>query len=227
MGERESVMGVGNPEQVGFGAEKKVYQHRDADKIVKLHNPEDAAGKFEVGRERYVKAEFYLTKILHLLLPKNIPDIHLVSHKYQGSVHEKKELGKEHKLLTDYKKRKHTNPIYTPEDTKADIGLSRDVDRSGIERDLKEFGINFDDGLINFGKDSEGNIIYVDSVLPWEPNHDSLPQKPFETWVNIDALKEGILSRLQADDQNQALQYLDRLEILIAEEKQRHDSLMK
>lgn len=227
MGERESVMGVGNPEQMGFGAEKKVYQHRDADKVVKLHNHEDVAGKFEAGRERYIKAEFYLTKILHLLLPKNIPDIHLVSNKYKGSVHEKKELGKEHKLLTDYKNRKHIDPIYTSEDTQADIGLSRDIDRSGIEQDLKKFGINFDDGLINFGKDSEGNVIYIDSVLPWDPKHDLFPQQPFETWVNMDALKKAIVSRLQVNDQNQALKYLDRLEILIEEEKQRHDLLSK
>ena len=45
------------------GDEKKIFRHRDPDKVVKI-TVEDDQGKFDAGNERYIKAEFYLTKIL-------------------------------------------------------------------------------------------------------------------------------------------------------------------
>src|SRR3989338_10688468 len=61
--------------EIGHGSEKRVFHDVD--------HPRGVVGVFhdEVNYRgpEYAKAQFYLTKILHLLLPNNIPDMHLAA----------------------------------------------------------------------------------------------------------------------------------------------------
>jgi hypothetical protein len=75
-GERKIKLG----EKLGTGAEKTVYTDPDNEKLAKAVFHKEARETTSDGTEQtpeYIKARFYLTKILHLLYPKNIPDMHM------------------------------------------------------------------------------------------------------------------------------------------------------
>src|SRR3989339_267444 len=66
----------GYDQYIGHGSEKMVYGSTDDEtKVVK-----ESHSRFKHERDyNFIKAQYYLSKILHLLLPKNIPDIHYTS----------------------------------------------------------------------------------------------------------------------------------------------------
>lgn len=225
MGEREFILGVAGTEPIGEGMERKVYQHRDSNKVAKLHDLDDVYGKFLPGRERFGKAEFYVTKILHMLFPKQVPDIHLMSHGAQGSVHEKKDsLGKDHEIIQ--KKRFTPSGSESPGYSNAQENVMQKLSDDGLIQEFERIGVGYDLGLVNYGQDEEGNVVYVDGFSPWNLNHDMAPDLPFKSPLNFQALEEMIRSRItEVLEQNKALKYLERLRALVEEEKIYHDSL--
>src|SRR3990167_10010928 len=81
-------------EQIGFGSEKIVYQDPN--------NPGKVIGVFEEWEKKtpnQMKAMFYLTKTLHLLLPKNIPDMHWAGSESRAYQSTKAEHDDRHKVL--------------------------------------------------------------------------------------------------------------------------------
>ena len=84
-------------EPIGVGGEKKVYQDPK--------NPDRVVGIFREHIEEtpnQIKARFYLTKILHLLFPKNIPDMHWAGSEPNAYQADRKEHDERHATLRDY-----------------------------------------------------------------------------------------------------------------------------
>ena len=81
-------------EPLGKGAERTVYPSAD--------HPDRVVGIYHEGSEetpRSMKATYYLTKIVHLLFPANIPDVQFAASDPNAVGRTRVELGEEHKTL--------------------------------------------------------------------------------------------------------------------------------
>ncbi len=127
-------------EKIGEGAEKIVYRHKhDKEKVVGVFHKK----YYTKETVRQIKSRFYLTKLLHILYPKNFPDMHLAASDPQM-------------VIVDYVEGK---PV--------DFG-----DRGKIFAFNKKFSdeirVDMDGMSGNYQKDQAGNLIYVDTLRAYE-----------------------------------------------------------
>ncbi|OGY99420.1 MAG: hypothetical protein A2945_01015 [Candidatus Liptonbacteria bacterium RIFCSPLOWO2_01_FULL_52_25] len=214
-------------EKIGEGGEKEVYLHPEFPEK-KVVSRLKEGGWNDASSERKIKARFYLTKVLHLLLPKNIPDVHLAIHgKDKVLVSERKKMDKEHRALAEDTILKFESPhkskrVVSPEDLRARLGknLSQDDEVKRIERVFRDLGVAFDPSEVNFGYDEDGNMIYIDnSFNPWYAPPRGVTKPTFEAWFNEEKLLVAIRS-LVGREQERALKYLERLKKLTQEERE-------
>lgn len=174
---RENLKPIG---KIHSGAEKSVYENPN--------NPEQAIGIFhkrEAQSTELVIGRFYLTKILHLLFPKNIPDMHLTSSDPQAIIVDK--VGNDDKSVT-----------YEHRDTSELRGVSSKIESAGIK--------NLDDYWFNFKFNKDGDIAYVDSFLPWRTEV-GRSVREYDT-----ERLENAIQNLDDDKRELAMTYLKRLE---------------
>ncbi len=79
----------GPAKPIGEGKEKKVYVNpENQDRVIaEIKKPKEAEYKMDVPLDyspRQLKGAFYLTKIAHLLLPKNVPEIYQAGESAEG-----------------------------------------------------------------------------------------------------------------------------------------------
>jgi hypothetical protein len=121
---------------LGSGGEKSVYPHPDnAGRVVGVYEKE------QVPEELINK--FYMTKVAHLLFPKNIPDVHMVT----------------------------TDPPTIERDRVE--GETLDAENSPFEAEarvllnkLDDAGILLDGGINNCMRTKDGTIVFVDDIMP-------------------------------------------------------------
>lgn len=183
-----------NLKVLGRGGEKSVYENPN--------NPEQAVGLFHRSKAESAeraKGRFYLTKIMHLLFPKNIPDMHLAASNPYAIIVDKIE--NESKAVT-----------YEHRDTS---------DLRGVTRKIKEAGGSPDDNWFNFKFNKEGDINYVDSFRPWF----KYPGKS-ELQLDFDKEKlEAAVQNLDDDKKELALSYLKRLDEMYEKDKENFEKL--
>jgi hypothetical protein len=197
-----------NLEQIGTGYEKNVYDHPDDErKLIAFLKKNEAP--------RFLKAQYYLTKIAHMLLPNNVPDIHFAGgEENQALVVEKKSLDEGHNKTRDNILKFHRTGV--PDIAQADdreAEVHSDSRYAELRNKFTELRLSYDHGVSNFGLDKEGNMVYIDTLYPWESIKDGEVVKSFDK----DKLTEAI-STLAPDQQKTALSYLERLEVLYQEE---------
>lgn len=221
-------LGISAEAPFAAGYEKDIYEHHETKKIVKI-TQNDLEGKFLPGNQRYIKAEMYLTKILHLLFPKNIPDMHVGSFAHKASVHEKMEMDSDHTEFRDYvlKTKKHPTEVTEKEKQGAFSAyhkLEEYTTGDSFINTCRDLGLVIDGGARNYGRDLDGNTVYVDSILPWEPAHRHLPNLPFKTYFDAEGLSK-LIAVLPESDREHAQHYFERLITLADEERVIHDAL--
>lgn len=208
-------------EKIGEGAEKTIYSHPE--------NPEKVIARWHYDTKEsleQVRGRYYLTKILHLLFPKNIPDIHQIYKSgEQVAILEKKEPDTIHKKLHDSLLKFHGARGSVPRFHAANYSklATEHSQRIYWDKQYKDFrekisrlGISVDVVAINFGYDKDGNLLYLDnSFLPW--NNASDPS------YDEKRLREAI-DELNGADRESALKYLERLEKLREEDLQERKS---
>lgn len=175
-----------NPEKLkklGSGTEKRVYEDPN--------NPDRALGIYHESQtesaER-VKGRFYLTKILHLLLPKNVPDMHLAASDPHAIVVDKVR-GWNAVDYVDYDENKFSSAF------------------KELRSKLESVGIDWIDGYSeNFIFDKDGNLFFVDSFQPWS-------EESCKSWFDKEKL-ELALQNLEDKKRDEGLSYLKRLEEL-------------
>ena len=206
-----------NYDLVGQGKEKNVYSDPENEHrvIAKIKENKDL-----VRTPNQLKGRFYLTKILHLLYPKFIPDIHLAAAGEENIlVLERKNLDEEHvehnqlragsqsessELKDKYKK------LLSERDEKF-VWDDEFIDRFA---ELSDLGVEFDPSSSNFGYDDNGNLVYADNSFdPWVNFSDGNHLKKF----NAEKIRESI-GTLEDTKKEQALKYLKRLEELYQDE---------
>ncbi len=213
-------------EHFAEGAEKIVYHHpQDPEKVV-------AEFRSDAIEAREMKGRFYLTKVLHALFPRNIPDISLAA-KEGGSnpymVLEKKHLDRQHEELRDLSTHQQMKSHQGESDREIDDAildkelasmesLNRDPDIEALSKTMREAGLEMllDTSPRNFGRDQEGNLVYVDnSFYPWWAGEDgSIEPRDYHV------LREAIQKIDDKEARDRAMAYLERLETLRAEAEQ-------
>ena len=141
-------------EKLGEGAQKKVYTNKD--------KPDLAIGIFNEDIKetpQQIKGRYYLTKILHLLFPKQIPNIHLAT-------------SNPHMIEVDRVSVKKLIPKYESLEDKplAERSLEDQLlkDRNILFKKILDLGVFPDYHYNNFGYDQDDNLVYLDSVTPWK-----------------------------------------------------------
>ncbi|MDP2598857.1 MAG: hypothetical protein Q8P49_03450 [Candidatus Liptonbacteria bacterium] len=178
-------------EQLGSGAEKRVYAHPD--------NPEKVIGAFRKGLEENpneTKARFYFNKILHILLPNNTADVHMASSKIFFA---------ERKRLIGRIK------------TEESGGSDKDYDQDYYDlcKKLENIGVQYDGADVNFQYDDSGNLIYVENQRPWRSWLRNGKISPYFDREKLFAAIQGLEPR----SKERALVYLERLDGFLEEEK--------
>lgn len=203
---------------LGEGNEKKVFI-----------NPEDenrVISEIKEGSEkdtpRELKGRYYLTKIIHLLLPKNIPDVHQVEESSSGKQTidtSRISHTKEHSLLQEMRQ-----PGSGSEEgfESAKKMIVDDMGAEMHELDLKleqiGLGFNIDPFVGNYTKDEAGNVHYLETFKPWQV--DVVNKKDLEVLFNEESLRSAIEEISDPGTKEVCLQYLERLLTLLAEERQ-------
>lgn len=200
-------------ESLGRGIEKEVHEHPDdTNKVVSVyhedgieephfyeddlveHIPHPEMDQNE--RNRY-KRQFYLLKILNLLFPKNIPNVHIV--------------GTEPRFIV--RERISTNITPSKEDTSVKL----------LVEALESLGLDVDENRKNFPLQKNDEPMYLDTflhtIIDFENSDDSIfVNKGVPAGVELavaEKLKSAIAMKLHGENQKIANTYLERYKELI------------
>lgn len=201
-------------EPLGEGDERRTFVNPEDESKIISEMKEDA----EKDTPRQLKGRYYLTKIAHLLLPKNIPDIYQAGESRDGTQTidaERISHMPGHKLLQEMRQ------------SGEDEGLARKqiIDEMGKEMgeltmELSEIGLGFniDEYVGNYTKDETGNVYYLETFKPWVFN----PKNPedFEVLFDEETMKEAIEGISDQETKEKCMKYFKRLLVLLEEEKQ-------
>ncbi len=139
---------------VGMGIEKLVTGSSSTEVHKKPMVAKETFMYFENEEKspNFIKAQFYLTKLIHTLFPTNVPDVYFASAKGGDKITMDQRVEVVDGERT--KRKEKADPL-----TSKRISLVQDVFRS--------LGLNFDPFDWNFNVDKDGNIVYMDSFRPW------------------------------------------------------------
>lgn len=203
------------------GAEKKVYVSPKSET-----RPESVSAYYHEGMEKsseIARARFYLTKILHFLFPDNIPDVFFSSAK--GLVLEKMDVGDLHKRFQELLNKKDDK---TPEEKEEIWRLWEQIHYGSHDSDfynhLKDLIVSLDDCAVNFGKDKEGHINYVDTFDPWISSSEGVCRgyDPVKLKELIDSLPDDSQEKsFGRRNKERALNYFNKLEELYKDEERK------
>ena len=206
-------------EPVGEGDERKTFADPN--------NPERIISERKEGSEkdtpRQLKGRYYLTKIAHLLLPNNIPDVYQAGESRDG----KQTVDAErishtpgHARLQELrmsgatKEEQDSVAEQMAEELEPQMGdLDSELGRIGLD-----FEIDLDKNLGNYTKDEQGNVHYLETFKPWQIN----PLNPPELEIGFDeeVLREAIQDLPDEKTKEQCNRYLERLLTLLKEDRQ-------
>ena len=222
-------------EPIGSGSYKNVYDNpNDPYKVIKIHKRDNG-----IESPEFLKAQYYLAKILHILLPDNMPDAHAVyaprpenNIKTTLQVVEKKYPDEVHKALSGILNRgaENNNPhLLGGSDKYEYVYLRNSVHNSPKVKKLyyqllEIFYKDIIDKLgPNFALDENGNAIYLDDVMPWDDEFDmnGLMCEPHFN-INLKVLKRNIDKIEDIHDRAFVSLCLDRLLFLYKEHKRKY-----
>ncbi len=176
--------------KLGSGFEKEVFED--------LENPKFAIGVFhEHSHEESphrAKGRFYLTKILNLLFPENIPDFHLAATKPHAIIVDKVE-----------GRKFHINTFGRQSEDRDDL--------SSLREKIGSLDIVIDSHHQNFMYDEKDNMKYVDSINPWYITGKGMVRLNYNPVRLAEAMQN-----LKEEEKVKGLIYLSRLENLRKEE---------
>ncbi|TRZ80014.1 hypothetical protein D4R86_05055 [bacterium] len=199
---------------LGEGEQKKTFINPEDERKIISETRESA----EKDTPRQLKGRYYLTKIAHLLLPKNIPDI------YQAGE------SRNETQTVDTERISHTlGHTFLQEERRsgADEGFARKqmIEEMGagmgeVDLELERIGLGFniDSNVGNYTKDEAGNVYYLETFKPWQA--DPVNPKELEVLFDEDELRGAIEDISDQETKEKCTHYLERLLALLEEEKQ-------
>lgn len=174
------------------GGEKTVYELQN--------DPKKVVGFFHESVKEtpnIIKARYYLTKIIHLLFPNNVPDMHMAA-------------SNPHAIISDKVMRSNNPDLPRPTYSQMTEIADR-FEQAGV------YGLDLA-GAENFIRDTSNNIFYVDSFTPWVIDYDDTQLiHPVERFYSPEGLEKSIQT-LPPDLADEAKEALERLNFLYEED---------
>lgn len=210
-------MRLGNFESVGkkplgSGIEKDVFVDPDNEEKV-LSILKTLPGQRRNSPNK-IKGSYYLTKIAHILLPKNVPDITQAT------------ISKDGKEIFDRQRIEHTKGHEMLQSARANqqdeseaLKVMRDeIDPNDASFKLEDIGLGFhlDENMGNYTKDKEGNVYYLETFIPWGENIEN--EKELELFFDKEGLEDAI-NELPEQEKKICTSYYNRLLELFNEDK--------
>lgn len=198
-------------EKIGEGGEKSVYMHPK--------NPEQVVGIYHAeippGGEAEVRARFYLTRIMHILFPKNVPDVALSVAYPNMIIRKRADFGKDHRTIQTGL---HLLPKSVSDEELADAENAIEDDERvwALKKEFDAVGVNYDRTPQNYGIDEKGDAQYAEAFDVFHAGKNGT----FFRLNDVDKLKKAI-EKIEGEDKKRALVFLDRLSQIIEEENAR------
>ncbi|MFA6427013.1 MAG: hypothetical protein WCW16_01000 [Candidatus Magasanikbacteria bacterium] len=198
---------------IGSGAERVVYNHpEDERKVIGIFH--DYASE----TPEQVKARFYFTKILHIIYPHNIPDIHHAGTDPHVIISDKLDLDEDYvRYFEDLSDFRYVHGfVAPPEELKERAERIKEENELNVEiQKLKTaLGLivkDFDDDPINFSIGSDGKSKYVDTFPVLLDTTDGVVEN-----INFDELELSINKvSLSEQDRKKIDSLLERLKRII------------
>lgn len=172
----------------GTGRFKATYPYREG-LVRKRHDQFDSEERElrNLLTPEYIKAEFYLRKLVLLLVPHCSPKIFLAS--------------------------AATKTAETLEERITPNIPTSNHDRMRLHRAIKDF-VAIDTADQNYGYAKNGSVMYIDSFEPWQDVRIQAGRRKLERLYNENAIRNAIHETLHDAEKNRALRYLNRINIL-------------
>lgn len=171
-------------------------------------------GEREHDTPRQIKGTYYLTKIVHIFFPNNIPDIYQAGESGTGT----QQIDRER--ITHSLGQKHLQAARQvggdEQDAKAEMLSEMEPEMIEITSKLESIGLGFviDENVGNYSKDEAGGVYYLESFKPW-----AIDSSGCDVLFDEEALNEAILALPDEAKKEECTRYLDRLLALLEEEK--------
>jgi hypothetical protein len=204
---------------IGLGGEKRVFEDsKDSKKAI----AEYRRGEFKKNANQ-IKGQYYFGKILKMLYPKNVPDIHAAGKAEKDFLLlEKVELDPDHKFIQETliaeAEGKKLPPKIFERRGKAGNNIEKKYNRriSKLRDKFTEAGIPVDTSHpLNFASGADNSLVYLDNALPW-----NLDRHHRQIYWNIDIQKlERAIGRLPENFRGKAENLYARMAQLYEEDK--------
>lgn len=203
-------------EILAIGQEKIVcYDPHNKQRVICFFRP-----GYRSESKRFIKARFYLTKILHLLFPDNIPDMIWTGYKPLAYASKKVETDHEHQEFNRLATRYHQGEWRLSE--RLNEMENEHFKKYGsccwdLRKKLMDLEVFIDKGEVNFAiSPDSGAVLYLDHVDPWYfPRGKGYGVKE---WFNYSKI-EHVIDRLKPKERKRVEKFLMRLRVLFEEEK--------
>ncbi|SRR6266481_5819965 len=200
-------------EPLGEGDERKAFIDPNNEQRIISERKEEA----EKDTLREMKGRYYLTKIAHLLLPNNIPDVHQAGETAQGKQlvdAERISHSQGHALLQERRRHGVDEGAAAKKIIKE---LGPEMRKLDLELERIGFGFNIDPNVGNYTKDEAGNVYYLEAFKPWRA--DAADEGEIEILFDEEALRDAIEGLVDPGVKEKCNNYLERLLALLEEEK--------
>lgn len=201
---------------IGEGDERKVFIDPKREGRVIVENKDQA----EHETTLQLKGRYYLTKIVHHLLPDEIPDIYQVG-EAKAIDGGKQTIDRERVTHSTgqeaLQQARHEGK--DEEEARQELIAEMGKEMSDLDMKLSEIGLglNIDSNVGNYSRSASGEVNYLESFKPWQA--DVVDPKELEVLFDEDALREAIDTLNDEKVKSDCLEYLDRLLELFDEEK--------
>lgn len=195
-------------EQIGEGFEKIVFSDPKRPEMVIAGIREDEVRPVPPAD---IKARYYLQKIIHMLFPKNIPDIHLAATKNGSRLRmQKMELDSAHVRVQKIRSRYlEATEQEVNEWKQLDLEKQSDPRVRELSRKLTAAGVLVDKAGCNFAFNSAGEAQYLDNDAPWFQHLDGTYAYNYDENLLLRAIQE-----LSEPEKGRTLGYFQRLHTL-------------
>jgi hypothetical protein len=200
---------TGNELPIGVGRENEVFNDPTSERRL------IALAKYERGdNPRAVKGSYYLTKIIHLLYPESIPDLHMATLKPKATVRQKMELGELHNALRAKKLEEYglsiekAPPHLSSSEITEKIFKNKQIQE--LVATLEMLGLHIDKASVNFGISDAGDPRYIEVFPAFDISKDNIAFPLY----GEKSLRRAIDNIKDADRRVKALHYFDRLTVL-------------
>ncbi|MDO8470289.1 MAG: hypothetical protein Q7S84_04750 [bacterium] len=198
---------------IGGGGEKNVYEDpNDPNRVIGVYHEKAPSPRFVEGRQ-------HLTKIMHLLFPKNIPDIYDSSYNPHTIVRQRMQLDEGHTVMQKDYETNFLGKGFDANLREAANVVKRKLEEDPRVRDLSvamEQLVDRDLNARNYGYDADGNPVFIDTFDPWETYPDGrIATRKFD----LVALGEAIEKIEDKSVQKEAKGHLNELWNLLEAER--------